>query len=155
MRFGRFLGRSPQHEPMQDRLPRDRMDFDHPPIAEELGEIAAHRALLRGIGGAEVDQQHADLALGNSRMVGGRHAAAIGSKGRTRIRLPDPAWIALATAGARGKQPRPLTPPDGSLLEMISTTTSGASARRGSASAPSGRARGTPPTHPGPATVAR
>ena len=74
-----------------------RMDFDHAPVAQELGEIAADRALLGRVGRAEVDQQHADLRLGNRGMIARAVMRAVRSNGSERIRLPDPAWIALAT----------------------------------------------------------
>src|SRR5205085_12565358 len=121
---------------------------------QELGEIAPDGAFLGSVGRAQVDQQHSDLRSGDRRMINRFHAAAMGSNGSERMRLPDPAWIALATAGASGMQPSPLTPPGASLLGMISTTTSGASPRRGKAIPPSGRARGIPATHSGLATVA-
>src|SRR5207248_2552586 len=97
------------------------MDFDHPRVAQELGQVAPDRAHFRCVGRAEVDQEHADFLWWNVRMTGGRrHAIAIGSNGRERMRLPDPAWIALATAGASGSVPSPLIPPGASLLGIIS-----------------------------------
>ena len=81
--FGRFARPCSQDDPVQDRLPGDRRDLDDARVAEEFGEIAPHRARLRRVGRAEVDQQDADLRRPARRDDrGGRHAAAIGSNGK-------------------------------------------------------------------------
>ena len=104
---------------MEDRLPGELRNLDHPRVAEELGEIAAHRARFGRVRRAEVDQKHADPWLGHVWMVARAiHAASIGSSGSERILLPVAAWSALATAGATTVVPSPLTPPDGWLLGM-------------------------------------
>src|SRR5437868_8834032 len=148
--FCRSFGACAQDDAVEDRLPCERMDFDHARIAQELREIMPHRAHFRRIGRAEVDQQHADFLRGDVRMVGGpSHAVAITSNGSERMRLPAPAWIALATAGATGRVPSPLIPPGASLLGIISTITSGASPSRGNCFSRNARACGIPATHSG------
>src|SRR6202030_382384 len=54
---------------IEDTPQFDAFLLDHPPFGEELGEIAAHRPIVRRLGRAEVDQQHAD-ATGRAQMLG-------------------------------------------------------------------------------------
>src|ERR1700741_1580451 len=93
--LGRLLRSRRQDDPMQDRLPGDRRDFDDPTVGQEFGKILSDGLRIWLVRRAEVDEEDADSV----------HQAAIGSKGRLRKRLPDPAWIALATAGATGSVP--------------------------------------------------
>src|SRR3954468_11402382 len=144
-----------QHDTVKDRLPRNRRDFDHSWVAQELREITPDGPRFWCIRGAEIDQQHTDLRRRRGGMIGGaRHQAAIGSNGSERIRFPLPAKMALATAGARTVVPRPLTPPGASPLGMISTAISGASPMRGRPMLDKRRARGIPASHSGLAAVA-
>ena len=55
--FGRASRARAQDDPVKDRLPRERVDFDYPRVAEEFGEVAAHGARFRRVGRAEIDQQ--------------------------------------------------------------------------------------------------
>jgi hypothetical protein len=48
----------------QQHLPDGLRNFDDARIGQEFGEIAAHRARGRGVGRAEIDQQHTD-AMGS------------------------------------------------------------------------------------------
>ena len=57
---------------MEDRLPDRARDFDDPGIRKEFGELPAHGSCVRRVGGAEVDQQDADFARRNERVVGRR-----------------------------------------------------------------------------------
>ena len=122
--FRRLSRPGAQDDAVQDRLPRDCGDFDDARVAEEFGEIAPDRARLGRVGRAEVDQQHADLRLG---MSDGRRAScvAIGSNGRSRMRLPVPAIDGVGDGGGERRVPRPLIPPGWSLLGMISTAICG------------------------------
>src|SRR5438067_5769250 len=138
---------SAEDDPAKHRLPQDRRNLDHAPVGQELGKIAAHGRGLRGIRSAEVDQEDPDPGrLG--------HASDIGSRGSDRNRLPLPAWMALATAGARTASASPLIPPGEALLSTISTTMSGTDASLGRPIAPNGRATGIPATNSGSGAVA-
>ena len=53
-----------EDDAVQDRLPREAGNLDDARIGQEFGEVAAHRAALRRIGRAEIDQQHADARIG-------------------------------------------------------------------------------------------
>ena len=53
-----------KNDAAQDRLPGDRRNLDDARVGEEFAEIALHRAGVRRVGRAEVDQQHADLRAG-------------------------------------------------------------------------------------------
>ena len=66
VRLGGFLRAGAQDDPVEDRLPGELRDFDDPRVAQELGEVAADRARFGRVGRAEVDQEHADLRLGDA-----------------------------------------------------------------------------------------
>ncbi len=51
-----------QDDAVEHELPQRALVLDHPRIAEEFLEVAAHGLRVGGVGGAEIDQQHADLA---------------------------------------------------------------------------------------------
>ena len=91
--LGRLLWARAQDDPVQDRLPRHRVDFNHPPITQELGEIAADSPWLSGASGVpRLISSTPIFGSGIARVVGRfGHAAAIGSNGKLRNRLPLPA----------------------------------------------------------------
>src|SRR6185312_797999 len=60
-----------EDDPLQDDLPEQRIDLDHPAVAEELAEIAPHRPVVRRVRGAQIEQQHADLGAFDARMIDG------------------------------------------------------------------------------------
>jgi hypothetical protein len=59
-----------QDDAVEHELPDDALVLDHARIGEELLEIAAHRGRVGAVGGAEIDQQHADLAARRGRGPG-------------------------------------------------------------------------------------
>ena len=145
-----FFGRVRRMMPCRIGFHASGVDFDHAPVAQEFGEIAPDGARLGRVGRAEVDQQHADLRLGDGRMVGRLVMP------RHRIERQRAHALARCRHGSRWRRPAraasvpsPLMPPGASLLGMISTTISGASPRRGRSTPPIGRARGIPATHSG------
>ena len=55
---GRLLGALAQDDPVQDQLPDRLGNFHHAVIGQKFSQIALHRRGGRGVGGAEVAQQH-------------------------------------------------------------------------------------------------
>ena len=51
-----------QDDAVERELPHQALVLNHARIGEELLEIAAHRCGVGAVGGAEIDQQYADLA---------------------------------------------------------------------------------------------
>ena len=51
-----------QDDAVERELPHQALVLDHARIGEELLEIAAHRRGVGAVGGAEIDEEHADLA---------------------------------------------------------------------------------------------
>jgi hypothetical protein len=63
-------GTDAQDDAVQHQLPQQPLIFDHPRIGQKFLEIDAHAPRIRAVGGAEIDQEHADpfrLHLGHSR----------------------------------------------------------------------------------------
>ena len=59
-----------QDDAVQRQLPQQALVFDHAGIGQELLEIDAHAPRIRGVGGAEIDQQHADALRPDVRAAG-------------------------------------------------------------------------------------
>src|SRR5262249_11263302 len=59
-----------QDDAVENELPQRSLILDHARIGEKLLEIAAHRWRIGRLRGAEIDQQHADLAGRGGRVVG-------------------------------------------------------------------------------------
>ena len=55
--LGRLLRSADQHDGVQDGPPEEGRQLDHPPVGEELTQVAAHLRHLRPVGGAQLDQQ--------------------------------------------------------------------------------------------------
>ena len=66
-----------QDHRLEQRLPVPARGVDHPAVGEELVEVAAHRPVVGGVGGAEVGEDDADPRRRHRRVVGeGRARAA-------------------------------------------------------------------------------
>src|SRR3546814_11471474 len=85
--------------------------LDDSAIRQELGEITPHRARVGRIGGAEVDEQHADARRRDGRMIGRQAHSGCADSGMRRMRRPVAANIALAVAGAQTGPPISPSPP--------------------------------------------
>jgi len=59
-----------QDDAVENELPQRPLILDHARIGEKFLEIAAHRGRIGRLRGAEIDQQHADLAGRGGRTVG-------------------------------------------------------------------------------------
>ena len=59
--LGGLAGPGGENNAAQDRLPSERRDFDDAAVREKLGELGANCPRLRRVGGAEVDQENADI----------------------------------------------------------------------------------------------
>src|SRR3546814_3286093 len=91
--------------------------LDHASVGEKFGEIAPHRLRLGRVGGAEVDQQHADIGRGGH--------SGCAERGRRRMRRPVAANSALAIAGATTGTPISPSPPGPRSLSTNSLSTWG------------------------------
>src|SRR3546814_18968961 len=85
--------------------------LDDSAIRQELGEIAPHRARIGRVGGAEVDEQHADARRRDGRMIGRQAHSGCADSGRRRMRRPVAANIEMAMAGEKTGKPQSPTPP--------------------------------------------
>ena len=75
-------GADAQDEAIEDDLPEQALIFDHARIGKEFLQIDPHAAGVRRIGGAEVDQQHADaLRQGCRRRLGMSNGGGRGHDG--------------------------------------------------------------------------
>ncbi|PAV93115.1 hypothetical protein WR25_13609 [Diploscapter pachys] len=138
--MGGLLRAGVEDDAAEDRLPRDRRDFDDAPIGQEFAQIAFHRFRIGRIGRAEIGEQYPDLAGRDRGMAGGnRHDT--GCSGSVRSRLPVAEKTALAIAGATAGTPSSPTPPGASPDAISSTTMSGLSTSRGRLSPAKPRAR--------------
>src|SRR5690606_35773154 len=52
------LGPAGKNHQLQNRLPDQARNLDHPTIAQKLREVAAHRPVISRVGSSEIDQQH-------------------------------------------------------------------------------------------------
>jgi hypothetical protein len=58
-----------QDDELQQRLPEPRRVVDHPPVGQELVEVAPHRPVVGRVGRAEIGEDHADPRRRHRRMV--------------------------------------------------------------------------------------
>ena len=61
--------RAPQQDELEDRRPDGARRLDHPLVRQELLQVAPHGPVVRALGRAEIDDQHADPAGADGRMV--------------------------------------------------------------------------------------
>src|SRR5262249_31180250 len=92
-----------QDHGVEDELPQRPLILDHPRVAEKFLQIAPHGSGIGGLGRAEIDEQHADLAAGNCLVdVGNR-----GGRGRRGFVHCEGAYaITVPGAQALGRRSR-------------------------------------------------
>ena len=65
-----------QDDQVEDQPPLEAVLLDHAAVGEKLLQIAPHRPVVGRIRRAEIDEQHADAARRDRRMVGGAQRGA-------------------------------------------------------------------------------
>ncbi len=66
------LGPLGQDDAIENEPPKDAIGFDNAGIGQEFLQVAPHRPIRCGLGGAEVDEQNTDLAGLDGRMISGQ-----------------------------------------------------------------------------------
>ena len=94
IRLRRLFRTGVEDDAPQDRLPDQRRQLDHPAVGEEFLQIAADRLRIGRLRRAQVDQEDADLAGGDRRMVLRQTDRGTGIRHRT---LPDGRLAAATT----------------------------------------------------------
>jgi hypothetical protein len=72
--WDRALG---EDDEIEDRPPQEPRRLDDAPVGEELLQVAAHGPVARSLGGAEIEEEHADPPRPHGRMVERADARAV------------------------------------------------------------------------------
>ena len=103
--LGRLLGPTGQHHGIQDGPPDEGRLLDHPPVGEELSQVAAHLRHLRLVGRAQLDQQDGG-AGGWDGIVHGRRRSC-GQRGPSSVISADcRGWLTMPFQALHGARQR-------------------------------------------------